>query len=135
MRSGRRVEAALTDLHQFGAIDVGRRKGIIRMMAKKSDLRSGTGSGREHRVSATVASRSFSRLLDEVESGGGPFLVHRRGHEVCVMGPPPVAPRRASECIAYLRDRSPVVLDGRFGDDLRSILAGEPVEDSPSWGS
>ena len=43
---------------------------------------------REERVSATEASRSFSRILDRVESSRGRFLVHRRGREVCVIAPP-----------------------------------------------
>ena len=95
-------------------------------MMGKSDYR---------RISATEASRSFSKLLDRIESEGGRFLVQRRGNDVCVMAPPPVAPRRASECIAYLRNRPPVVLDDRFGSDLRDILAGEPVAEPPVWDS
>ena len=104
-------------------------------MALKSDIRSRTESAREHRISATEGSRSFSKLLDRIESEGARFLVHRRGNDVCFMAPPPVTPRRASECIAHLRNRSPVVLDGGFGNDLRDILAGEAVEEPPSWDS
>jgi hypothetical protein len=37
--------------------------------------------------------------------------------------------------MAYLRDRSPVVLDDRFGHDLLELLAGEPPEERPSWDS
>lgn len=51
------------------------------------------------------------------------------------MAPPSLVGRRASECLAYLRGRSPVVLDDRFGDDLLDVLAREPVEERPSWGS
>jgi antitoxin (DNA-binding transcriptional repressor) of toxin-antitoxin stability system len=98
-------------------------------MAKKSDIRRST-----RRVSATEASRSFSAILDEVESGRLLF-VHRRGREVCVIAPPPVAPRRASECLALLRGRAPVTLDDRFGDDLRDIIAGERPEDQTPWDS
>ena len=101
----------------------------------RSDFRPWAEDAREQRISATEASRAFSRLLDRVESEGGRFLVHRRGNDVCVMAPPPVAPRRASECIAYLRSRPPVVLDGRFGSDLRDILAGESVAEAPAWDS
>lgn len=50
-----------------------------------------------------------------------------------MMAPPPEIPRRASECIAQLRGRSPVVLDDRFGDDLLNILAGEAVAEPASW--
>jgi hypothetical protein len=48
---------------------------------------------------------------------------------------PPVVERRASECLAYLRGRAAVTLDDRFGRDLLDVLAGEPVEERPSWGS
>jgi len=87
-----------------------------------------------HRVSATEASRSFSRLLDEVERGHR-FLVRRRGEDICVMAAPATTGRRASECLRLLRARPPVVLDGRFGDDLLEILAGEPIEHRHPWDS
>jgi len=89
---------------------------------------------RERRISATEASRSFSRILDEIEAGRR-FLIHRRGENVCLMTPPVGVARQASECLAYLRTRSPVVLDERFGDDLLDILTGEPVADTPPWDS
>lgn len=85
-------------------------------------------------MSATEASRSFSRLLDDVEAGRR-FVVHRRGRDVCVMGPPSVHGRRASECFEILRARSPVLLDDGFGADLRNVVAEEAVEERPSWGS
>lgn len=81
-----------------------------------------------------MASRSFSRILDEIEKGRR-FLIHRRGRDICIMAPALASGRRASECLAYLRERSPVVLDDRFSTDLLDILAGEPVEDRPSWDS
>jgi antitoxin (DNA-binding transcriptional repressor) of toxin-antitoxin stability system len=98
-------------------------------MGKKSDKRI-----RERRISATEASRSFSRILDEVEAGRR-FLIHRHGRDVCVVAPPPVPARRASECLAVLRGRSAVLLDDRFGADLLEVLATEPVEERPSWDS
>lgn len=88
----------------------------------------------ERRLSATEASRSFSKLLDRVEEGGR-FLIHRRGRDICLVAPPPVVGRRASECLALLRGRSPVLLDDRFSKDLLEILAGEPIEERPSWAS
>jgi hypothetical protein len=97
-------------------------------MACKSDKRT------EKRISATEASRSFSSLLDAIESGRR-FVVQRRGRDVCIMGPPAVSGRRASECLVYLRSRSPVVLDGAFGGDLLDVLSGERVEERPSWDS
>ncbi|MBI2894194.1 MAG: type II toxin-antitoxin system Phd/YefM family antitoxin [Deltaproteobacteria bacterium] len=99
-------------------------------MSRKSDARAGAGS----RLSATEASRSFSRILDSVERGAR-FLVHRHGRDVCLIAPPSPGARRASECLELLRARSPVTLDDRFGDDLMSVLAGEPVEERPSWDS
>jgi hypothetical protein len=107
----------------------------IRFKVDISDNRSWTERARAQRVSATEASRAFSTLLDRIESEGGRFLIHRRGYDVCVMAPPPVPPRRASECIAHLRNRSPALLDGGFGNDLRNILAGEAAEEPPSWDS
>src|ERR687887_628727 len=98
-------------------------------MAKKSDKKS-----RDQRLSATRASRSFSKLLDQIERGRR-FLIHRRGRDVCLMAPPPVLGRRASECVTSLRARSPVTLDEGFGEDLLSILAGEPLDERPSWDS
>ena len=85
-----------------------------------------------HQISATEASRSFSRLLDEIEQGHR-FLVRRRGEDICVMAAPSTTGRRASECLRLLRGRPPVVLDGDFGDDLLEILAGEPLEHRQPW--
>jgi len=97
-------------------------------MGKKSDKLS------ETRISATEASRSFSDLLDQVEAGRR-FLVYRRGRDVCLMAPPFPTGRRAAECLALLGARAPVHLDDEFGKDLLGILAGEPAEDRPPWGS
>ncbi|MGH7551555.1 MAG: type II toxin-antitoxin system Phd/YefM family antitoxin [Longimicrobiales bacterium] len=89
---------------------------------------------RERRISATDASRSFSRLLDEVERGRR-FVVHRRGRDVCMMASPAVQGRRASECLDSLRARTPVVLDDGFNADLLELLAEEPIEERPAWDS
>lgn len=97
-------------------------------MSKKSD------SPWERRISATEASRSFSRLLDEVERGHR-FVVHRRGRDVCAITLPPADARHASECLALLRGRSPVILDDAFGADLLAVLEEEPVEERPRWDS
>ncbi|MGH7561561.1 MAG: type II toxin-antitoxin system Phd/YefM family antitoxin [Gemmatimonadales bacterium] len=96
-------------------------------MRRKSDKR-------PKRISATEASRSFSKVLNDVESGRR-YLIHRRGHDICVMAPPGLAGRRASECLALLRGRTPVVLKGGLEADLLSILADEPAEERPGWGS
>ena len=97
-------------------------------MAEKSD------NPVENRVSATEASRAFSEILDQIETGRH-FIVHRHGRDVCMMTPPRLDGRRASECLALLRGRTPVVLDDEFGNDLLDVLSTEPAEDRPSWDS
>jgi antitoxin (DNA-binding transcriptional repressor) of toxin-antitoxin stability system len=99
-------------------------------MARKSDRR---GRGGRRRVSATEASRSFARLLDHVEAGAQ-FVIHRRGQDICLMTPPPVARRTATQALEILRHRPPVRLDARFGADLLAAIASESVEPSP-WDS
>ena len=97
-------------------------------MAKKSDKR------KERRISATEASRSFSHVLDEVERGQR-YLVERHGRDVCVIASPSGSRRRASECLAILRARAPVLLDDGFGADLLQVIAEESAEDRPQWDS
>ncbi len=97
-------------------------------MGEKSD------NPAENRISATEASRTFSEILDQIEAGRR-YIVHRRGRDVCVMSPPPVDGRRASECLALLRGRTPVLLDDAFSSDLLDVLSTEPAEDRPSWDS
>lgn len=99
-------------------------------MSKKSDKDTTT----ETPVSATEASRSFSRLLDEVAVGRR-FVVHRHGRELCTIAPASAHGRRASECLALLLGRSPVLLDEGFGEDLLEVLAEELPEERPAWGS
>ena len=98
-------------------------------MSRKSE----SVDARETQVSATEASRSFSKLLDEVEAGHR-FVVRRRGRDLCLMAPAAAHGRRASESLELLRARSPVLLDDRFGDDLLRVLAEESSEERPSWG-
>lgn len=62
-------------------------------------------------------------------------MIRRRGRDVCVMEPPPVLRRRASECLALLRDRSVPLLDDRFGADLDALLAEEAEDERPAWDS
>jgi len=97
-------------------------------MNEKSDIAT------ERIVSATEASRSFSRILDQVEAGSR-FRIHRRGRDVCVMAPPSPSGRLASECLALLRSRPAVLLDDRFGEDLMEVLGGEPAGEPPAWDS
>ena len=97
-------------------------------MGSKSDF------SRAKKISATEASRLFSDILDQVETGRS-FLVERHGREVCLMAPPPTAARRASECLKLLRGRAPVLLDEGFAKDLLDIIAREGPEDRPAWDS
>lgn len=97
-------------------------------MDKKSESRAAK------RVSATEASRAFSDLLDQIESGRS-FIVHRHGRDVCIMTAPPLDGRSASECLALLRGRPSVLLDDKFSSDLMDIITTEPAEERPSWDS
>ena len=90
-------------------------------------------SKRRVRMSATAASRSFANLLDRVEAGSQ-ILIHRRGKDVCLMSPPPLRGRTATQCLDILKGRLPVQLDGGFGKDLLDIIASESVEAS-AWDS
>jgi hypothetical protein len=81
-----------------------------------------------------VASRNFSRILDAVE-GGRRFVVERRGHYICELGPPRPPARRLSESIAVIRGRAPVLLDDGFADDLAAVISNEPLEQDVSWDS
>ena len=101
-------------------------------MARKSDRRA-RAEHRPQRVSATQASRSFSRILDKVETGAR-FVVRRHGKDVCLMSAPPLKGRTAAQCLDILRGRVPVQLDRRFGDDLLAIIASETT-DAPPWDS
>jgi antitoxin (DNA-binding transcriptional repressor) of toxin-antitoxin stability system len=84
-------------------------------------------------LSATQASRSFARLLDRVEAGRQ-FIIHRRGSDICLMAPPPIPARTATQALEILRRRLPVRLDARFGEDLLAVIASERVDRSP-WDS
>jgi len=71
------------------------------------------------RITATEASRSFARLLDEVEHGGASYVVERRGRAVAEIRPPrkhgTVAGLRA-----VLREPPP---DPEWAADLETVLA------------
>ena len=95
-------------------------------MPKKSDKPSAV-------ISATEASRTFSTILDKVEQGHR-FVIERHGKRICLIAPPPTSGRLASDCLALLQGRAPVVLDDRFGADLEAVIAGEPRDGRP-WDS
>lgn len=84
-------------------------------------------------ISATDASRSFSAILDAVEAGRT-YVIERHGRRVCLLSRPPAEGRRASECLALLRERPAVLLDDRFSEDLLDVIQGEGSEARP-WDS
>ena len=71
------------------------------------------------RITATEASRNFSRILDEAEHEGETFLVERNGNAVAEIRP---APRRSTveDLLRILRMSPP---DPDFERDMRAILA------------
>jgi antitoxin (DNA-binding transcriptional repressor) of toxin-antitoxin stability system len=71
------------------------------------------------RITATEASRNFSRILDEAEHDHETFLVERNGHAVAEIRP---APRRSTveDLLRILRMPPP---DPDFERDMREILA------------
>jgi hypothetical protein len=105
----------------------------IRFVARKSEGRRRPGRRATGRLSATEASRSFARLLDQVEAGSQ-FLIHRRGKDVCLMAAPPLPGRTVRRALELLGSRVPVRLDGQFGADLLAIIAAESTGRSP-WDS
>ncbi len=97
-------------------------------MAAKSD------KFKQKRISATNASRSFSRLLDKVARGDR-FVVQRHGRDVCVIAPAPVEGRTVAECLAILQGRTSVLLDDKFAEDLMDVLSEERAEEPLAWDS
>jgi antitoxin (DNA-binding transcriptional repressor) of toxin-antitoxin stability system len=71
------------------------------------------------RISATEASRSFSRVLDEAEHGGESFIIERNGRAVAELRP---APRRSTvgDLEAFLRDVP--LPDPDFRSDMLEII-------------
>lgn len=97
-------------------------------MGKKSDFYA------TRKLSATEASRTFSSLLDRVESGQR-FLIRRRGCDVCEMGPVRVEARKVGDCLQILRERASIAPDADFAEDLRKVISSEAKEDRNPWGS
>ncbi len=77
------------------------------------------------RISATEASRSFSRVLDEAEHGGESFIIERNGRPVAELRP---APKMSivGDLVAFLRDVT--LPDPDFRDDMLDII-GESARD------
>ena len=70
-------------------------------------------------ISATEASRSFSRVLDEAEHGGESFIIERNGRAVAELRP---APRRSTvaDLVEFLRDVP--LPDPDFRGDMLEII-------------
>jgi prevent-host-death family protein len=70
------------------------------------------------RVTATDASRNFSRILDEAEHDGETFMVERRGRPVAEIRPA-THPSTVEDLLRVLRTPA----DPDFEGDMREILA------------
>jgi antitoxin (DNA-binding transcriptional repressor) of toxin-antitoxin stability system len=71
------------------------------------------------RISATEASRSFSRVLDQAEHGGESFIIERNGRAVAELRPAPKQ-STAGDLVAFLRDVP--LPDPDFRDDVLDII-------------
>ncbi len=71
------------------------------------------------RISATEASRSFSRVLDQAEHGGESFIIERNGRAVAELRP---AAKRSTvaDLIEFLRDVP--LPDPAFRDDMLAVI-------------
>ncbi|MCP5113949.1 MAG: type II toxin-antitoxin system prevent-host-death family antitoxin [bacterium] len=78
-------------------------------------------------MSATEASRHFSRLLDRA-AAGGETTIERRSSPVAVIGPATSVPRKISECVAAPLARQSAMADPGFADDLGEIIEGNPAK-------
>jgi prevent-host-death family protein len=71
------------------------------------------------RITATEASRSFSRVLDEAEHGGESFIIERNGRPVAELRPAPKS-STVADLVAFLRDTT--LPDPDFRDDMLGII-------------
>jgi len=71
------------------------------------------------RISATEASRSFSRVLDQAEHNGESFIIERNGQPVAELRP---APRSSTvaDLVTFLREVP--LPDESFRDDMLEII-------------
>ncbi len=84
-------------------------------------------------VSATVASRNFSSVLDRVEHHGEHIVVERGGRPICTISPAAPLRRTLDELAALLRDLAPP--DATFARDVRQIARKQPRMSRKSpWG-
>jgi antitoxin (DNA-binding transcriptional repressor) of toxin-antitoxin stability system len=71
------------------------------------------------RITATEASRKFSRILDDAEHRGETFVVERHGRPVAEIRPSP-RPSTVADLLRILGAPPP---DADFERDMREILA------------
>jgi prevent-host-death family protein len=71
------------------------------------------------RITATEASRSFSRVLDAAEHGGESFLIERNGRPVAELRPAPKT-STVGDLLAFLRDVG--MPDPDFRADMLDII-------------
>jgi len=71
------------------------------------------------RISATEASRSFSRVLDQAEHDGESFVIERNGRPVAELRP---APKRSTvaDLLEFLREAP--LPDADFRGDMLDII-------------
>ena len=71
------------------------------------------------RISATEASRSFSRVLDQAEHGGESFIIERNGRAIAELRPAPKS-STVGDLIEFLRDVP--LPDSDFRADMLEII-------------
>ena len=71
------------------------------------------------RITATEASRSFSRVLDEAEHGGESFVIERNGRPVAELRPTSKT-STVADLVAFLRDVG--MPDPDFRADMLDII-------------
>jgi antitoxin (DNA-binding transcriptional repressor) of toxin-antitoxin stability system len=91
-----------------------------------------TDNSRERTVSVTEVKRSFAEILDEVKAGVT-IRVQLQGVEVCVISPPTVERKKASEILAELRKQPPLYVDDEFRKDLMEAINSELPSEVPDW--
>lgn len=71
------------------------------------------------RITATEASRSFSRVLDQAEHGGESFIIERNGRPVAELRPAPKS-STVRDLVEFLRDVP--LPDPDFRGDMLDII-------------
>lgn len=84
------------------------------------------------RISATMAARNFSELLNRVHYKGDSFVIIRNGEEVGRLEPVPARPRKTlRELVERVRELGPP--DEDFARDLEEIHQRQPPLPDDPW--